>query len=181
MALLFSSLLLLSSTRTFLLARVQHCQPLSQSKFIPSEYCIRFPPSPSPLPTFIFWFLFHFSRGQNRESPSSVFLCCETKRKRLLRGLFYTKYAWVLRLWTKDIDLSGGIQGRGPPPPLIFGPNWGLKSRKIYFLTPPPPPLFCRSGSATGSHASRTISYAWLTNPDRLFLTHDDFESFFLF
>ena len=41
MALLFSSLVLLSSTRTFLLTRVQHCQPLSQSKFIPSEYCIR--------------------------------------------------------------------------------------------------------------------------------------------
>ena len=41
MTLLFSSLVSLSSTRTFLLARVQHCQPLSQSKFIPSEYCIR--------------------------------------------------------------------------------------------------------------------------------------------
>ena len=35
------SISLLSSTRTSLLARVQHCQPLSQSKFIPSEYCIR--------------------------------------------------------------------------------------------------------------------------------------------
>ena len=31
--------------------------------------------------------LFHFSRGQNRESRSSVFLCYETKRKRLLRRL----------------------------------------------------------------------------------------------
>ena len=40
MALLFLSLVLLSSTQTFLLARVQHCQPLSQSKFIRSEYCI---------------------------------------------------------------------------------------------------------------------------------------------
>ena len=37
-ALHFSSLVLLSSTQTFLLARVQHFQPLSQSKFIPSEY-----------------------------------------------------------------------------------------------------------------------------------------------
>ena len=30
---------------------------------------------------------FHFSRGQTRESRSSVFLCSETKRKRLLRRL----------------------------------------------------------------------------------------------
>ena len=30
---------------------------------------------------------FHFSRGQNRESRSSVFLCSETARKRLLRRL----------------------------------------------------------------------------------------------
>ena len=37
------------------------------------------------LPLFIFWLSFHFSRGQNRKSPSSVFLCSETKRKRLLR------------------------------------------------------------------------------------------------
>ena len=37
--------------------------------------------------TFIFWLLFHFSRGQNRESRSSVFLCSEIKRRRLLRRL----------------------------------------------------------------------------------------------
>ena len=30
---------------------------------------------------------FHFSHGQNRKSPSLVFLCSETKRKRLLRRL----------------------------------------------------------------------------------------------
>ena len=43
---------------------------------------------PPPLPTsFIFWLSFHFSRGQNRESPSSVFLCSETERKRLIRRL----------------------------------------------------------------------------------------------
>ena len=35
-------------------------------------------PSPPPPPTFIFWLLFHFSRGQNRESCSSIFLCSET-------------------------------------------------------------------------------------------------------
>ena len=44
-------------------------------------------PSPPPPPTFIFWLLFHFSRGQNRESRSPVFLCSETKRKLLLRRL----------------------------------------------------------------------------------------------
>ena len=49
--------------------------------------CKRFLPSPPPPPTFIFWLLFHFSRGQNWESHSSVFLCSETERKRLLRRL----------------------------------------------------------------------------------------------
>ena len=38
-------------------------------------------------PTFIFWLLFHSSRGENRESRSSVFLWSETKRKRLLHRL----------------------------------------------------------------------------------------------
>ena len=38
-----------------------------------------FIPSPPPPPTFIFWLLFHFSRGQNRGSRSSVFLCSETE------------------------------------------------------------------------------------------------------
>ena len=33
------------------------------------------------------WHSFHFSCGQNRESRSSVVLCSETKRKRLLRRL----------------------------------------------------------------------------------------------
>ena len=41
----------------------------------------------SPSPLFHFGLSFLFSRGQNRESPSSVFLCSETKRKRLLRRL----------------------------------------------------------------------------------------------
>ena len=50
--------------------------------------CKRFLPSPPPSPHFlIFWLLFHFSRGQNRESRSAVFLYSETKRKLLLRGL----------------------------------------------------------------------------------------------
>ena len=46
-----------------------------------------FPSFPFPSPSFIFCLSFHFSRGQNRESHSSVFLCSETARKRLLRRL----------------------------------------------------------------------------------------------
>ena len=46
--------------------------------------------------TFIFWLLFHFSRGQNRESRSSVFLCSETKRKRLLRRLDVVYFSTML-------------------------------------------------------------------------------------
>ena len=44
-----------------------------------------FLPSPPPPPSFIFWLSFHFSRCQNRESPSLLFFCSETKRKRLLK------------------------------------------------------------------------------------------------
>ena len=46
-----------------------------------------FPPSPPPSPCFIFWLSFHFSRGQNWKSHSSVFPYSATKRKRLLRRL----------------------------------------------------------------------------------------------
>ena len=42
-----------------------------------------FLPSPPPPPSFIFRLLFHFLRGQNRKSRSSVFYCYETKRKTL--------------------------------------------------------------------------------------------------
>ena len=49
--------------------------------------CKRFLPSPPPPPSFIFWLSFHFSRGQNRESRSSIFLYPKTKRKRLLHRL----------------------------------------------------------------------------------------------
>ena len=44
----------------------------------------------------VFWLSFHFSRGQNRKPPSSVFLCSETKRKRLLRRLCVTGLALSL-------------------------------------------------------------------------------------
>ena len=39
---------------------------------------------------------FHFSRGQCRESRSSVFLCSQTKRKRLLRRLPKTSNRFLL-------------------------------------------------------------------------------------
>ena len=52
-------------------------------RFLPSFYS----PFPPPPPSFIVWLSFHFSRGQNRESRSSIFLYPKTKRKRLLRRL----------------------------------------------------------------------------------------------
>ena len=51
------------------------------------EAVLKFPSFPSPTPSFIFWLSFHFSRGQNRKSRSSVFLCFENYRKRMLRSL----------------------------------------------------------------------------------------------
>ena len=63
-----------------------------------------FLPSPSPPPTFIFWLLSHFLRGQNRKSRSSVFLYSETKRKRFLRRLLLLRLinvvAWKIVLAT---------------------------------------------------------------------------------
>ena len=73
-------------------------------------------PSPPPLPpaSFIFWFSFHLSRGQNRKSLSTVFFCSETKRKRLLRRLVRNQESWVLesRIQLKEsrIALTIGIQ-----------------------------------------------------------------------
>ena len=49
-------------------------------------------------PSFIFWLSFHFSRGQKRKSPSSVFLYSEIKRKRLLSRLACCKRCQKQRL-----------------------------------------------------------------------------------
>ena len=70
-------------------------------------------PSPHPA-SFIFWFSFHLSRGQNRKSLSTVFFCSETKRKRLLRRLVRHPESWDLesRIQLKEsgIALTIGIQ-----------------------------------------------------------------------
>ena len=52
------------------------------------------------------WLSLHFSRGQNRESRSSVFLCSETARKRLLRRLFFCKKVILTdkRIWARDLS-----------------------------------------------------------------------------
>ena len=67
-----------------------------------------------PSPSFIFWFSFHFSRGKNRKSLSTVFFCSESKRKRLLRRLVRNPESWVLesRIQLKEsgIPLRIGIQ-----------------------------------------------------------------------
>ena len=49
-----------------------------------------FLPSPASPPSFVFLLSFHFSRGQKRNSHSSVFLYSETKRKRLLCRLDFS-------------------------------------------------------------------------------------------
>ena len=73
-----------------------------------------FPSPPLPPASFIFWFSFHLSRGQNRKSLSTVFFCSETKRKRLLRRLVRHPESWVLesRIQLKEsgIALTIGIQ-----------------------------------------------------------------------
>ena len=61
---------------------------MANAGFQNRRVCLQaFPSFPSPSPSFTFWLSFHFLRGQNRKSPSSVFFCSETKRKRVLRRL----------------------------------------------------------------------------------------------
>ena len=47
-------------------------------------------------PSFIFGLSLHFSSGQNRESRSSVFLCSETARKRLLCRLALNVFIFTM-------------------------------------------------------------------------------------
>ena len=96
----------------------QHCstnranqalRSLANAGFQNRGVCLQaFPSFPSPPPTFIFWLLFHFSRGQNRESCSSVFLCPETKRKRLLRRLLIVDN----QSWTQSSSEHDGQGGK---------------------------------------------------------------------
>ena len=69
--------------------------------------CKRFLPSPPSPPSLIFWLSFHFSRGQNRKSRSSVFFCSETKRKRLLCRLRFQLVGYDFQ---KPHFLNGAIQ-----------------------------------------------------------------------
>ena len=89
----------------------------------------RFLPSPPPPPSFTFWLSFHFSRGQNRKSPSSVFFCSETKRKRLLRRLmiyklFFSSYLvhkrWLLSQASLRRPRKLGIRIVAWPKPRLF-------------------------------------------------------------
>ena len=65
---------------------------------------------------YFFSLLFHFSRGQNLEYLSSVFLCSETKRKRLLRRLrkqeqrrlSYRKLLVSISCWKFRLEKSNG-------------------------------------------------------------------------
>ena len=85
---------------------------------------------------YIFWLSFHFSRRQNRKSRCSVFLCSETKQKRLLlrlmicKNFFFgcTMHTWFFFLraghaWTFILCLGGcriffpNLPNNFPPPP----------------------------------------------------------------
>ena len=55
---------------------------------------VSFLPSPPSPPSFIFWLSFHFSRGQNRKSHSSVFLCSETKGNACYAGYVKDSREW---------------------------------------------------------------------------------------
>ena len=75
---------------------IQALHSLTNAGFQNRGVCLQafFPsfPSPSPSPLFHFLALFSFLAWPTRESRSSVFLCSETKPKRLLRRLV----KWVL-------------------------------------------------------------------------------------
>ena len=60
-------------------------------------------------PSFILQLSFHFSHSQNRKSHSSVFLCSETKRKRLLHRLVVL---WCIIVIDKLAFITGVIISR---------------------------------------------------------------------
>ena len=103
-----------------------------------------FLPSPSPPPTFIFWLLSHFSRGQNRKSRSSVFLYSETKRKRLLRRLLLLRLinvvAWKIVLPTDASRFRtynfcfAADRRKTSPHKEIWKAFWNLESGKILLV-----------------------------------------------
>ena len=85
--------LLLNRTETLATHTNQAVSSLANAGFQNRGVCLQaFPSFPSPSPSFIFWLSFHFSRGQNRKSPSPVFLCSKTKR-RLVVLFFRTEYS----------------------------------------------------------------------------------------
>ena len=84
----------------------QALRSLANAGFQNRGVCLQaFPSFPSPLPpppSFIFWFSFHFSRDRNRKSPSTVFFCSETKRKRLLRRLMVLSFKFrIIDVYTE--------------------------------------------------------------------------------
>ena len=100
-----------------------------------------------------------------------------------------------------DIHLSGGSRGRarGALPPLFLDQTEARRAEKNFFKMPPPPlsqgrddrlpPTYLKVWIRHRiSHIKDNFSrqepwapaHAWLTNLDKLFLTHDDFESFFV-
>ena len=71
--------------------------------------------------------------------------------------ILYTHYAWVLQLWTKDIDLKGGSRGgaRGARAP-YFWTNGGPRGRKTFFFNRHPPLI---SGSGHKSSHEKLPTY----------------------
>ena len=70
------------------------------------------------------------------------------------------------------------IQGRGPVPPLICGPNWSPKSRKnfetgppylrVWLTAPPPAPPSWRFRSATDKHTG-SLTKQWFWDGETVF------------
>ena len=68
----------------------------------------RFSSFPSPSPSFFFFALVSFLARSKPKVPSSVFLCSETKRKRLLRRLAFL-YISLLSLHDYDVKIHDKI------------------------------------------------------------------------
>ena len=94
--------------------------------------------------------------------------------------ILYTHYAWVLRLWTKDIDLRGGSMGGDKWTNGRNGQTEAQRAEKHFLLKPPPSPYLRVWITSPPPPLSEGLDPPLDLTPESQIRTND-FEFYFLF